>query len=178
MISLRPSKSTRWLGTFLALAFMAGSTWIIRGQSPSAGIKLLARGAGVTMLEGGSGPPDYMPVVTKVAFHVELLDGVVTGGFECLALGPKELRGPASGDFTNNIMYVTGNVASATIEGDTIRLTGISDCTGIGEGLNVPYTAVIRRGGPGATISLRAGTPPQLFREILLDGQFDIMGDK
>ena len=84
----------------------------------------------------------------------------------------------ASGDFSQNVMYVTGTVDSAVVEGETIRLTGNSECTGIGVGSNLPFTATIRKGGPGATLILRGGNPPQIFREILLDGLFDIPNDK
>jgi hypothetical protein len=169
---------TRWLGAILTLTLItAGSTWVIQGQTGSR-IRILARGAGATMLEGGSGGPNYMPVLTKIAFHVEEVDGVVTGAFECLALAPKEMKGPASGDFSQNVMYVTGGVESAVIEGDTIRLSGNSECTGIGAGSNVPFACTIRKGGPGATLVLRGGTPPAIYKEILLEGNFEILADK
>jgi hypothetical protein len=165
------------LGVFLSIGLIAaGSLWIAAGQSSQT--KLLARGAGTTMLEGGTGEPDYIPVITKIAFHVQLVDGVVTGAFECLALAPQAAKGTGSGDFSTNVMYVTGNVETATIEGDTIRISGNSECTGIGEGSNVPYAATIRKGGPGATIVLRGGSPPQVFREILVEGLFEIFSDK
>ena len=167
----------RCLGAGLILSLLVGVTHrAIHGQTSKT--VLLARGAGATMLEGGSGPPDFMPVLTKVAFHAELVDGVVTGAFECLALAPKEAKGQASGDFSQNVMYVTGTVDTATVEGDSIRLTGNSECTGIGAGSSVPFSVVIRKGGPGATVVLRGGTPPQVFREILLDGLFEILTDK
>jgi len=155
----------------------SGSWWVIQGQTGSR-IRILARGAGATMLEGGSGGPNYMPVLTKIAFHVEEVDGVVTGAFECLALAPREMKGPASGDFSQNVMYVTGAVESAVIEGDTIRLSGNSECTGIGAGSNVPFTCTIRKGGPGATLVLRGGTPPAIYKEILLEGNFEILADR
>jgi len=172
------SPQARWITSCLALALVAGSAWVTLGQTQGSRTRLLARGAGTTMLEGGSGDPDYMPVLTKIAFHAEEVDGVVTGAFECLALAPKELKGPASGDFSHNVMYVTGEVESAVIEGDTIRLRGNSECTGIGAGSNVPFDALIRKGGPGATLVLRGGTPPATYREILLEGVFEILVDK
>ena len=180
MTSVKPMNVTRWLGAFLGLGLLAATTtWVIHGQTqPGSRIRILARGAGTTMLEGGSGAPDYMPVLTKIAFHVEEIDGAITGAFECLALAPKELKGAASGDFSQNVMYVTGTVDSAVVEGETIRLTGNSECTGIGAGSHLPFTATIRNGGPGTTLILRGGSPQQIFREILLDGQFDIMTDK
>ncbi len=175
----KPTSLTRRLAASLALGSLAASTRVIQAQTqPGSRTRYLARGAGITILEGGSGAPGFMPVLTKIAFHVEEVDGVATGAFECLALAPKEIKGLSSGDFTQNVMYVTGTVESATIEGDAIRISGGSECTGIGEGSNVPFTATIRTGGPGATIVLRGGSPPQVFREILLEGIFEILTDK
>ena len=164
---------------FVALALVAVMTlasWpLLRGQQPAA--RLVARGAGTSILEGGSGSPDYMPVLTKLAFHVEQVAGVVTGAFECLAFGPSALKGAGSGNFSNNIMYVSGNVETLKVEGDTVRITGNSECTGIGAGSNVPYEAVIQKGGPGTTVWLKAGTPPLVFKEILIEGGFEIQSD-
>jgi hypothetical protein len=159
----------------LVMSLIGGSCWLAMGQAPSPpATRLIARGAGTTMLEGGSGAPDYMPVLTKVAFYVRLVDGVVTGAFECLAFGPSAVKGEGSGNFVNNIMYVTGNIETARVEGDTIRFSGNSECTGIGAGSNVPFEAVIQKGGPGATVWLRGGSPPQIFKEILVEGSFEI----
>jgi hypothetical protein len=55
----------------------AGSYRVIRGQATPSQTTILARGAGTSILEGGTGAPDYLPVLTNVAFHAELLDGVV-----------------------------------------------------------------------------------------------------
>jgi hypothetical protein len=55
MAFVKSANFTRWLGTVLALTLItAGSTWVIQGQTGSR-IRILARGAGATMLEGGSG---------------------------------------------------------------------------------------------------------------------------
>ena len=74
-------------------------------------------------------------------------------------------------------MYVSGNVETLKVEGDTVRITGNSECTGIGAGSNVPYEAVIQKGGPGTTVWLKAGTPPLVFKEILIEGGFEIQSD-
>jgi hypothetical protein len=153
----------------------AGSYRILHGQtSTTSQTAVIARGAGTSVLEGGTGAPDYSPVITNVAFHAELRDGAVTGDFECLALAPRKSAGPISGQFTDNVMYVTGTVETATVQGDKVILTGNSDCTGIGAGTDVPFTAELQKGGPGATVVLRAGNPPQTFREILTTGNFEI----
>ena len=158
----------------ILLGFALGWAMLAQTGSPQA-VRVLARGAGTTMLEGGAGPPDYMPVLTRVAFYVESFpNGAIRGQFECLALAPRASKGETSGDFTTNVMYVTGAIEAALIERDTIRVEGNSECTGIGAGSNVPFAAVIRRGGPGATIALTAGVTRQLFKEILLDGSFEV----
>jgi hypothetical protein len=176
-ISFRAVSTRAWIVGVSTILLVLGLCWALLAQSPPPGnVRLIARGAGITVLEGGTGPPDFLPVKTQVAFHVEIVDGAVIGNFECLALAPPAAKGPSSGEFTTNIMYVTGTVQSVAVDGDTIRISGGSDCTGIGAGLNVPYSAVIKKGGPGATLMLTAGATPQLFPEILLDGLFEILG--
>jgi hypothetical protein len=145
-------------------------------QSGSSGKTIIARGAGTTMLEGGTGSPDFIPVITQIAYHVEIVDGAVIGNFECMARAPSKPTGPASGNFDTNVMYVTGTVEGVAIDGDTIRISGGSDCTGIGAGSNVPFSAEIQKGGPGASVVLTAGATPQVFRETLLNGSFEIVG--
>lgn len=162
------------LSSVLGMIAAAGSYHHMHGQTTASQTTVIARGAGTSMIEGGTGVPDYSPVLTNVAFHAELVDGVVTGDFECLALAPRKSTGAISGEFTNNVMYVTGTVQTASVQGDKVVLTGNSDCTGIGAGTDVPFTVEIQRGGPGATVVLHAGNPPQTFREILTSGNFEI----
>jgi hypothetical protein len=127
------------------------------------------RGAGTTMLEGGTGPPSFDPVLTKVAFHWQ--GGA--GRFECLALAPGAKAGnPGSGDFNTNIMYVTGAITSAEIHRVTAVLKGSATVTGVGAGSNQPFTATVTRGGPGATLVLEVSG--LTFREILLEGKFEV----
>ena len=40
----------------------------------------------------------------------------------------------------------------------------------------MPFSCAIKRGGPGTTVELTAGVPPQIFRETLLNGVFEVMG--
>src|SRR2546427_11634884 len=56
----------------------------------------IARGAGKTIIEGGTGAPGFVPVITTVAFHAEGNDGGVTGAFECRALAPSVASRPGS----------------------------------------------------------------------------------
>jgi hypothetical protein len=125
------------------------------------------RGAGTTMLEGGTGAPSFTPVITKVAFHSR----AGAGQFECLALTPSAEAGrPGSGTFDTNAMYVTGRIRAATIKGHTAVLKGSATVTGLGAGSDRPFTATVTRGGPGATLVLEVSG--LTFREILLEGQF------
>jgi hypothetical protein len=125
------------------------------------------RGAGTTMVEGGTGSPDFQPIITKVAFH--WLPGA--GRFECLALAPSAKAGsPGSGEFDTNVMYVTGPITSAEITRRSAVLKGTATVTGVGAGLDRAFTATVSRGGPGATLVLEVSG--LTFREILLKGQF------
>ncbi len=75
-------------------------------------------------------------------------------------------------------MYVTGQITSAQVEGDTATLKGTATITGLGAGSNVPFTFVVRRGGPGATAVLTTeGSLHLTFNEILLEGAFQV-GDE
>lgn len=125
------------------------------------------RGGGTTIVQGGTGPSSFTPVITKVAFHWR----ANSGHFECLALAPSTSAGsPGSGDFDTNVMYVTGPIASAIKSGRTVTLKGTATVTGAGAGSNRPFTATFTTGGPGATLVLEVSG--LTFREILLEGQF------
>jgi hypothetical protein len=127
----------------------------------------LIRGAGTTMLEGGTGSPSFTPVITKVAFRWR----AGAGRFECLALAPSAAAGrPGSGKFDTNVMYVTGRITAAQSNGRTAVLKGSATVTGLGAGSARPFTATVTRGGPGATLVLEVSG--LTFREILLEGQF------
>jgi hypothetical protein len=151
------------VGAALLAAVIAPSGTPADGKSDGHSI----RGAGTTMLESGTGAPSFKPVITKVAFH--WLAGA--GHFECLALAPSVDAGsPGSGNFDTNVMYVTGPITAAELNGDTAVLKGSSTVTGLGAGSDRPFTATVTRGGPGATLVLEVSG--LTFREILLEGQF------
>src|SRR5215469_6674715 len=67
-----------------------------------------AEGGGTTIIQGGTGAPGFVPVLTKIGFHAERTGTSVSGDFECLALAPEATTGAGSGQFTVNAMYVTG----------------------------------------------------------------------
>ena len=136
---------------------------------------IIARGAGTTIIQGGTGPSGgFVPVETTLAFHAERTGGGITGGLECLALVPDVATGKGSGQFTVNAMYVTGHVTGATVNGDTATLTGTASITGLGAGTNVPFTFVVRRGGPGATAVLTVNTLAFSFHEVLVQGSVQV----
>lgn len=127
------------------------------------------RGAGTTMVEGGTGSPSFTPIITKVAFHWQ----AGGGRFECLALAPTEEAGTrGSGKFDTNIMFVTGAVTSADIDEHAAVLKGSATVTGAGAGSDQAFTATVTPGGPGATLVLEVSG--LTFREILLDGRFTL----
>lgn len=124
------------------------------------------RGGGTTIVAGGTGAPDFTPVITKVAFHFKRGEG----RFECLALAPSKPAGtPGSGDFDTNAMYVTGTIDSARIGRSTVVLKGSATVTGLGAGSNRPFTVTARRGGPGTRLVLDVSGLK--FDETLLQGQ-------
>jgi hypothetical protein len=88
-----------------------------------------------------------------------------------LALAPAK-SGDGSGRFEVNAMYVTGTVTSVTVNGNTAVLHGKATVTGIGVGQDVPFTATVRAGGPGTTVTLEISG--LTFHEILLEGQIRI----
>jgi hypothetical protein len=138
----------------------------------------IARGAGTTVIQGGTGSPNFVPVLTTVAFHAERSGNTVTGAFECLALAPPVATGPGSGQFTVNVMYVTGQITGAVVKGGTATLNGTAQIRGLGAGIGVPFEFVVQGGGPGATAVLTTrGSPTLVFDEILKEGSFQVSGE-
>jgi hypothetical protein len=167
MVHRRTLKATLVIAIVVGAALMAlvigasGTSAEGQGDAPD------VRGGGTTILEGGTGAPSFTPVTTKVAFRWR----AGAGHFECLALAPSADAGrPGSGAFDTNVMYVTGPITSAHINGDTAVLKGSSTVTGLGAGSGLPFTATVTRGGPGATLVLEVSG--LTFREILLEGRF------
>src|SRR5215471_13471159 len=96
---------------------------------------ITVQGAGTSILTGGG--PGTAPVITKLGINFE--NG--TGRFDCLALMPTAPAGTeGSGNFDNNIMYVTGPITAASVEGATVVLTGTATVTGLGAGTNKRFT--------------------------------------
>jgi hypothetical protein len=169
MVNRRMLKTSLVVGLVLGAALVAAP--IAPSGTPDDGDDdgRSVRGAGTTMLEGGTGSPAFTPVITKVAFHWQ----AGAGRFECLALAPTEEAGTrGSGKFDTNIMYVTGAITSADIDEDAAVLKGSATVTGVGAGSDQAFTATVIRGGPGATLVLEVSG--LTFREILLDGRFTL----
>jgi hypothetical protein len=159
--------------TFLVIGIVIGAVLLAAPVAPSGTPEddeqhgRSVRGAGETMVEGGTGSPSFTPIITKVAFYWQ----AGAGRFECLALAPSEAAGdPGSGNFDTNIMYVTGPITTADVNGRVAVLQGSAKVTGAGAGSDQPFTATVRRGGPGATLVLEVSG--LTFREILLEGKF------
>ena len=127
-----------------------------------------AAGAGHTIIEGGTGGSEPVPVTTLIAFQVNGSGG----DFECLALAPPQPTGPGSGAFTSNAMYVTGTVASLSVSGHSAVFAGTATVTGLGAGHDRPFMVTVTAGGPGATVMLTVSG--LTFHEILTDGHFDV----
>jgi hypothetical protein len=163
---LKKTKGKLLLVTAVAVASLLA--WAILAQArPENQVRSDAiRGAGTSLVRGGTGAPSFAPVMTKFGFAWS--DG--RGGFECLALVPSVNAGkPGSGNFDTNAMYVTGSITSSQIEGQTAVLEGTATVTGLGAGTDRPFTATVTRGGPGATLLLKVSG--LTFDEIVLDGQ-------
>jgi hypothetical protein len=123
------------------------------------------QGGGSTIVTGGTGVPTFTPVITKLGFHWR--DG--QGHLECLALASSAAAGtPGSGNFDTNVMYVTGEITSVEIHGSFATLHGVANVTGLGAGLNLPFTAMAERGGPGTRFVLTISG--LTFDEIFLEG--------
>ena len=150
------------------------STRTVAGQDSEDSAGSIARGAGTTIIHGGTGSPGFVPVITTVAFHAERSNAGVTGEFDCLAFAPEATTGPHSGQLTVNAMYVVGKITGASVHEDIVTLTGVSDITGLGAGTNVPFTFIAHRGGPGATATLTVNSLTFPFNEILVQGAFEI----
>lgn len=158
-----------WKIALMIAALVVGGTTVgsqvAQGRDDPAG-SLHIRGGATTILEGGTGAPDFTPVLTKLAFY---WDGR-TGNLECLAIAPAQPAGePGSGEFDTNIMYVTGPVTSARVIGNTAVLEGTATVTGVGAGQDEPFRLTVRRGGPGATVVLEVSD--LVFPEIVLEGR-------
>ena len=54
------------------------------------------------------------------------------------------------------------------IQGSTATLHGVANVTGLGAGLNLPFTAIAERGGPGTRFVLTISG--LTFDEIFLEG--------
>src|SRR6516162_1974253 len=116
-----PFKYLTRVNRILLLAIIAMVTTAVTSlyAQPGQTAKVLARGGGKTIIQGGTGlAGGFVPVITTIAFHAERKGQAVSGDFECLALVPAAATGNGSGQFTVNAMYVTGPVTSVEVEGE------------------------------------------------------------
>src|SRR2546429_2509641 len=82
----------------------------------------VVKGGATTTVAGGTGAPDFTPVITKLTFHWR--DG--QGRFGCLALAPPTAKAghPGRGDFDNHVMYASGAVSAGPSYGRARVLSG------------------------------------------------------
>ncbi len=118
------------------------STRTVAGRDSENYAGLIARGAGTTIIHGGTGSPAFLPVITTVAFHAERSNGGVTGEFDCLAFAPEAPTGALSGQLTVNAMYVVGKITGASVHEDIVtsragRIRNSRPGIGAGEGLSL-----------------------------------------
>jgi hypothetical protein len=125
-------------------------------------------GAGHTIIEGGTGGSQPVPVTTLAAFRV-----TGSGGdFECQALAPPRPTGPGSGAFTSNVMYVAGTVTSLPVRGRSAVFQGTAAVTGLRAGHHHPFPMPVTASGPGAPVLLSVSG--LTFHEIRTDGHIDV----
>jgi hypothetical protein len=165
------------LMTLLPAVAFSGAIFARSDSDSGDARKLIAEGGGTTIIQGGTGAAGgFTPVLTTIAFHAESHDETVTGGFECLARKPEAGTGAGSAHFTVNVMYVTGQVTGAVINGRTATLSGTANINGLGAGKDVPFTFEVRKGGPGAKSVLKVDSlPGVVFDEILIEGAFQVL---
>ena len=154
------------IGIIALMLVASAAVWAGSARGDDEDERLRIRGAGTSMVEGGTGAPDFDPVITKFGFH---WNGK-SGDLECLALASSAAAGdPGSGNFDVNAMYVTGPITTARRQGSIVEFEGTATVTGIGAGTNVPFVGVATRGGPGTTFVLEVSG--LTFKEIILEGQ-------
>src|SRR2546430_3592323 len=86
----------------VALAVLSLTTSALAWGEDGGGV---VKGGATTTVAGGTGAPDFTPVITKLTFHWR--DG--PSRLACLALAPPTARAgnPGGGDFGTNTMSVT-----------------------------------------------------------------------
>lgn len=122
--------------------------------------QLLVAGGGESLINGGFGDPP-VPLKGHMAFRIDrLADGTISGSFDCIALAPTSDTGAFSGQFTKNIMYVTGKITSLdSFSKDAASFSGTSTVTGVGAGQNLPFTCEVTP-GPGVSGKGAVGVTP------------------
>jgi hypothetical protein len=85
---------------------------------------------------------------------------------------PSHASGAGSGEFDENVMYVTGKVTSLEIGDGVATLRGTATVTGLGAGQGLSFTVLVRAGGPGTTVKLDVSG--LTFPETLVEGHISV----
>ena len=166
----------------IALSVTISTSYV---TSQNASDTITVKGGGYSILVGGDGgmiqenPELPTPIITKFAIYASKTSDGVDGFFECLALAPNNPKSfeSGSGDFTTNIMYVTGTVNDIKINNGTFTLDGKATVTGVGEGIDLGFSLVTAQGGPGTFMTLTIQYPesePLIFNEIVTEGRISL----
>lgn len=171
--------NVRTMASALAV-FLAATGMPARGQ--------LVSGGGETFIAGGFGNPPK-PLKSQFGFRIDRAeDGSISGTFDCLALAPESDSGAGSGQFTKNIMYVTGAITALdSLTKEAASFSGTATVTGIGAGANMPFTCKVTSGPPAQTgksgVGVTAGTAGATmtlvvsgltFNEVVTNGEIRI----
>src|SRR2546429_8496671 len=99
----------------------------------------VVKGGATTTVAGGTGAPDFTPVITKLTFHWRDRQG----RFEGLALPPPSAKAgnPGGGDFDTHVMYATGAITRGPIKRTVSVFTGPATPPRPGARTHVPLTA-------------------------------------
>jgi len=116
-------------------------------------------GGGTTLVHGGSGGASPVPVITTFGFRIVKDGSKVSGTFDCLALAPSSASGAGSGQFTENIMYVTGDITNVSaLTKSSASFSGTATVTGLGAGVNLPFTCDVQSSSEVAKAIKPSGT--------------------
>jgi hypothetical protein len=92
-------------------------------------------------------------------------------------LAPTAESGAFNGDFTRNVMYVTGRITSLhALSKDAASFSGTARVTGIGAGVDLPFDCDVTAGPPASTkpgVGVTAGDAGATMKLVVSGLTFD-----